>query len=424
MTNNKLGSLVWVLIAAALLVSALFFAGRVVAADCRKTGEVCVAPNETRNIQGLSVFRECWEWRNTYECRSTDMVNDCQRLRDRGCSQLGSVCVHYDAAGTCSMYEQSYQCPDQPEIVTERTVCDQTAFCQDDGAACFDTSSPPDSDLGQSVALMEAVRQAGVYGLDPNEVEIFKGYLERCTVKVLGGSTIKSCCESSGGGASFSNNAMLGAGMSVAGEAGGEAARLGSKYVYDALYQQVDSSLMNKGLDAMNSWASGLGDGTFNPSFSMYGFTFEFSMANGFQFTGFDPYSFAISVAIMVVMEWLECDTSEQVVGMKRGLGLCVHVRTYCSSEVLGACVERKQEHCCFNSKLAKIINRQGRTQLGLPMDQCGGFDQDQILALDFSAMDLSEFIADVVPAEPDLAQMTDRVGQSVEERVQDYYSR
>lgn len=393
-------------------------------ADCRKTGEVCVAPNQTRNIQGLSVFRECWEWQNTYECRSDAMINDCQPLRDRGCSQVGSVCVHYDASGTCSMYEQSYQCPDQPETVTERTVCDQTAFCQDDGTACFDTSSPPDQDLGQSVALMEAVRQAGVYGLDPNEVEIFKGYLERCTVKVLGGSTIKSCCESSGGGGAFTNYAMLGAGMTVAGEAGREAVVLGSKYVYDALYQQVDSSLMNKGLDAMNSWASGLGDGTFNPSFSMYGFTFEFTFANGFQFTGFDPYSFAASVAIMVIMEWLECDTSEQVLSLKRGQNLCVHVRTYCSSEVLGTCVERKQEHCCFNSKLAKLINRQGRAQLGLPLTSCAGFDQAQLESLDFSAMDLSEFIADVVPKDPDVSQMTDRVGQTVEERVQDYYNR
>lgn len=408
-----------------LLALALLAAvGSLHAADCRKTGEVCTAPNQTRNINGVPVTRDCWEYTATYECRSANMVNDCQPLRDRGCSQLGSTCVERDSLGACVMYEQSYQCPDKPETVTERTVCDQTAFCQDDGAACFDTGSPPDQDFTTSVVMAEAARQAGVYGIDPTTVEIFKGYKESCTVKVAGGSTIKSCCKSSGGGDAFTNNALLGAGLTVAGEAAGEAAALGSKYVYDALYQTVDSSIVNKGLDAMNSWASSLGDGAFNPGFSMYGFTFEFSFANGFQFTGFDPYSFASSVAIMVVMDWLACETDEQVLAMKRGQNLCVHIRTYCSKKVLRMCIEKKQEYCCFNSKLAKLINRQGRAQLGLPMNSCGGFTQAQLESLDFSAMDLSEFIADIVPEDPDLGGMTSRVEETVQQRVQDYYQR
>ena len=68
---------------------------------------------------------------------------------------------------------------------------------------------------------------------------------------------------------------------------------------------------------------------------------------------------------------------------MKRGQNLCVHVGTYCSRKVLGVCLEKKERHCCFNSKLARIINRQGRAQLGLPMNSCGGFNQAQLQALE-----------------------------------------
>lgn len=92
------------------------------APDCQKTGTVCTAPNQTRNVSGLSVFRECWEYQDTYQCRSQNMVNDCQPLRDKGCSQIGSSCVERDDSGTCVMYEQKYNCPDKPETYTEKTV--------------------------------------------------------------------------------------------------------------------------------------------------------------------------------------------------------------------------------------------------------------------------------------------------------------
>jgi len=185
--------------------------------------------------------------------------------------------------------------------------------------------------------------------------------------------------------------------------------------------------LIDKGLGAMNSWASGLGDGVFNPQFGFYGFTFEFTFfeftfANGFQFVGFDPYSFALSVAIMLVQEWLSCDSAEQVMAMKRGQNLCVHIETYCSKKVLKVCVEKKERHCCFNSKLAKIINRQGRAQLGMPMNSCGGFNQAQLQALDFSRIDLSEFIADIVPKDVPASTMSNRVQQTVNQKVQSYY--
>ncbi len=386
------------------------------AADCIKAGEVCADGPGTKEVFGVPVYRECWNYRSTYQCRGSTVISDCQALRDKGCTQIGSKCVEELENGACAFYEQQYQCPDKPKVVKKITVCD-SAFCQADGSGCFDTSYPNDEDFTKTAVMMEAARQAGVYGVEIGKVALFKGYDESCTIKVVGGATIKSCCRSSGGGGTFTNYALLSAGIAVGKEAGRQALKLGSKYLYDSLYGTVDSALVNKGLGAMNSWASGIGKGTFSPTFSYYGFSFQFSFANGFQMVGFNPYSFAAQIAIMLINEWLACGTDEQAMSLKRGQNLCVHYDTYCSKRIPGirTCIEKKERHCCFNSKLAKLVNVQGKAQLGLGLEGCRGFTKEELERLDFSQMDLSEFIADIAPKGADLEKMKDAARQAVD---------
>jgi conjugal transfer mating pair stabilization protein TraN len=319
----------------------------------------------------------------------------------------------------------TFQCPDKPSTVTERNVCD-TALCQADGTGCFNTTRPADKDFGQAAAMMEASREAGVYGLKDGSVEIFKGFMEECSVKTIGGSSIKSCCASAGGGAGFTNYAVLGLTAKAAYAAGKEEIKAGSKYVYDALFQSQDASLIQDGMGAV---AGGLSDGAAEgvasqagTNFGTYGFEFSYSSAGGFEFVGFDPYSFAFAVAVAIVTEWLSCDQEEQVMQMKRGQNLCVYISSYCSSKILGVCVEKKERHCCFNSVLAKLINRQGRQQLGMPMEQCGGFNQAQLQALDFSRIDLSEFIATIVPRDVNSGELKGPVSDTVNKKVSDFY--
>lgn len=58
---------------------------------------------------------------------------------------------------------------------------------------------------------------------------------------------------------------------------------------------------------------------------------------------------------------------------------------TYCSEElnliVTKICIEHTKSYCCYNSRLARIINEQGRGQIGkgwggAESPQCGGFTQ------------------------------------------------
>ncbi len=130
----------------------------------------------------------------------------------------------------------------------------------------------------------------------------------------------------------------------------------------------------------------------------------------------FDPWSLAIAVVIYIVMSLTSCSEGEGKLAMKEGAGLCHATGSYCSSclRILGACVsclEHTTGKCCFNSKLARIINEQGRRQFGkgwggAQTPDCSGFTLFQLQSMDFAAMDLSEFYASIVPSLPNLGAL------------------
>ncbi|MCP5400527.1 MAG: conjugal transfer protein TraN [Sphingomonas sp.] len=122
---------------------------------------------------------------------------------------------------------------------------------------------------------------------------------------------------------------------------------------------------------------------------------------------GIDPTSIAISLAINFMIEVLlqGCDQQDMETGMLRGSDMCHEIGKYCSSKILGICVQKSIGHCCFNTKLGRIIQEQGRPQLisfnalgwgTAKHPYCRGFTPEEFQALDFSKMDLSEYYADI----------------------------
>lgn len=122
---------------------------------------------------------------------------------------------------------------------------------------------------------------------------------------------------------------------------------------------------------------------------------------------GFDPTSIAISLAVNFMIDFLfsGCDQQDMETAMLRSSGMCHEVGSYCTTSFLGVCLQKARGHCCFNTKIGRIIQEQGRPQLksfnGLgwgtaskPM--CRGFTPEEFQALDFSKMDLSEYYADI----------------------------
>lgn len=96
------------------------------------------------------------------------------------------------------------------------------------------------------------------------------------------------------------------------------------------------------------------------------------------------------------------CSSEENVLGKAKEKNTVIYVGTYCDKKVLGKCIRRKSSYCVFDSKLARIIQYQGRSgQLGVGFGSaqnpdCRGVTVDELQRLDFNAMDYSDFYAEL----------------------------
>lgn len=422
--------------------------------NCVRAEQACTDSTPCKTVNGLRVCLNtvsplpkgaqsagdsCWAWSEEYTCTSTTLRHDCQELIDRGCTQVSTDCLDRLPAGACDLGERTYSCQTSPEVQTQRTVCDRPSLCTD-GVGCFDTSHPGDEDFGPVVATLEVAREAGVYGADQR---LFKGVAEQCHKKLFG---LVNCCKKGGGGAARSNHSLLSGAIQGVSAGGQLAVNAGSKYLFDFMYPQY-AGYLEAGAQAMISPEVLFTPTNWQPSFSFYGLT----LSTGTMSTGllggpihslgslgsfnfyFDPYALAAAVVLQMLSEWLSCAEAEQLLAMHRDAHLCVHVGSFCSRRVpiLKTCIEQTQSHCCFNSRLARIIHEQGRAQVGRgwgsgKRPDCSGFTPDEFAQIDFSRIDLSEFIAEVVASVrvPSASAIGQNVQSTVQQRVQSYYRR
>jgi conjugal transfer mating pair stabilization protein TraN len=381
---------------------------------CTKTSSQCL-DNQDKTFSGFTFSRECWRYRDEYTCGTNNPgLKTCQGLVDNGCQLIpgSQACTNTLADGTCGTKQFVYQCGTPAwSTQTAETTCDASPYCIN--GVCYDTSRPADPDFASAVTAMETARQAGTY-MDTTTQEVFKGEASSCRRKLFG---LNNCCKpgkSSGG--SWTNAALMNAGGKAVTTFGRKS--LGSNYMYDALF--ADGGLIGQGWMAKSMESAGLidplGANAFN--FDVYGFQFSWSSGGGIGFTGFDPWSFAASIALQYVLsELMNCDKGDQMTATKRGQELCHYMGSYCSRKLLFACQEQKESYCCFNSKLAKAINIQGKQQLGLPMGtaknpQCGGLTVADIGSIDFARLDLREFLASIAPNPVSSSQALDNVAK------------
>jgi conjugal transfer mating pair stabilization protein TraN len=127
---------------------------------------------------------------------------------------------------------------------------------------------------------------------------------------------------------------------------------------------------------------------------------------------------------VPLLTPWL-CSSAEKQLDEKDDKGLCHKLGSYCSDKVLGICVTSKDAYCCFESKLSRILQEQGRPQIGKPWgkpksETCKGFTLDEFSHLDLSVMDFSEVYAEFT----DAAKLPDEIETSkqIQERIKAYY--
>ncbi|MBX9744370.1 MAG: conjugal transfer protein TraN [Chlamydiales bacterium] len=98
-----------------------------------------------------------------------------------------------------------------------------------------------------------------------------------------------------------------------------------------------------------------------------------------------------------VASKLCHCNAVEKDLAVKRDEGKCHYVGTYKKN----LNTEKVQTYCCFPTRLARVIQEEGRKQLGMEWGtpespKCSGFTVNQMRSLDFTQIDLSEVIDDL----------------------------
>ncbi|MCZ6919023.1 MAG: conjugal transfer protein TraN [Rickettsia endosymbiont of Ixodes persulcatus] len=98
------------------------------------------------------------------------------------------------------------------------------------------------------------------------------------------------------------------------------------------------------------------------------------------------------------------CNAEEQALALKRAKGQCYYVGTYCAKKdpIFKKCITKKSTYCCFNSKLARVFQEQGKKQLSISFGtaqhaNCRGFTVEELQRIDFSKFDLEELFSDLL---------------------------
>lgn len=101
------------------------------------------------------------------------------------------------------------------------------------------------------------------------------------------------------------------------------------------------------------------------------------------------------------------CHEYEMDMGVRIATKQCIKVgKKYCAEDALGVCYLRRQDYCCYDSILSRIIMEQASPMLGHDLEQyaeeiidgskirsCPGLTPDQLSSMDWNKIDLSEWI-------------------------------
>ncbi len=382
---------------------------------------------------------------------SNQVDNGCTSFQSNSaCSLINSVCSNQTYLGVgnnqCLQFQQTYSCLDQSADASSTVANSLPAVCNAPliqsstltlgGSSLSSVRSavalPSTNAFSQAAIAMEVASEMQTYsGCSGNDPEacvgklLFSGVPESCSKGWLG---LKNCCATQSGAKSNSAilGMLLGSSASVIKYIGETAVDTASPYVFDAMYVSgaytqgmasaltqsanvitnsqgfADSTIFASSGVSLGAFGFTLGMGSAPASSGLFGATsqldFLSSSTNGY-FVSFNPYVFAGSLAISVVESLEQCTPSENLLAMHRRQDLSVYVSESCSESlpITGQCLSYKDNFCSFNGVLGKIINQQGKAQLGMEFSSCVGLSSLEIAKLDFSKINFSEFTGQII---------------------------
>ncbi|MBT43600.1 MAG: hypothetical protein CMF12_13905 [Idiomarina sp.] len=168
------------------------------------------------------------------------------------------------------------------------------------------------------------------------------------------------------------------------GEGGmGVVAQTVSQFIYDALPAELGNMLFTTTATEAGTQVTGYAPGLESAMDFIGGVMFWYSV-----------YQMAQLIGSLLTA----CDDTDNDTALKKEMRQCYPVDDkYCTKEVLGICYMRRQDYCCYPSMLSRIIMEQAHVILDKDMSSCSGLNHEELQALDFNEIDLSEWIATLV---------------------------
>lgn len=295
------------------------------------------------------------------------------------------------SSGACSAScTQTAVCTSTPAPSTATCPTDGALACQDNAGvmqcspnSCIDTSTTlPVAETIDTNSMLQNDGARNADGSCGGQLIIFSGKVSQC--RPSGWQTLsRNCCDSDGKTLSDSYGSMTELTLAI----------------------QTVQLVYNAAVIAYTTYSYATSIGVSSAAAAEAGAT----MAGEYLTVAVDPTTLAVAVAVAVILDMYAkaCDKDEMMTALLNKSGYCHYTGSYCKEKWADKCVQRARTYCCFNSKMARIIQEQGRPQLksfasgwasGDPRrPDCRGFTAQEFQLLDFSKMDFTEYYEELM---------------------------
>ncbi len=385
---------------------------------CNIIGKRCIDDKQTRVINGVEVKKPCWEYEYFKECHKDEYVDYCRGVKNvSGCEQISSNCIKSEEDGFCSEKLEQYQCGsllnkgDEVKLLdTEYTVTKDEL----DTKECTAHEISNDCEEIENKCI-EGAETRNINGKDvykecwkyQKQYSCFNGSLisdckelkNKCTL-------VKTTCLSKNNNGSCKHNENVYECLNITGKIPKSNNCKSAKYCIDGDCEEVKYA-RNQNIGAAISGLSLLS--SIKKDLSQEECAKGAASCKIFRGNNSSCKINTLSARNCCRDKgWLkdagllECAEDEKLLAVRKERGLCHFVGSYKSKKIFGKSYEKKQSYCCFDSKLARIVQEQGRQQLGIGWGEpknpnCAPLSIEDLQRIDFNRVDLREVYGDLL---------------------------
>lgn len=318
---------------------------------------------------------DCDDLVRTYG-KYTETAHTCDPWIDIGCTEVDEPCRTED----CTTRTRHYRCREEGCTQYQTTVlCSTCTPDPPNPPTCITTDTPANTDFGLATAMLEGqVTAEQNRENDGVEITAFPGFAQSCSSNPL-----INCCTQASAQETAANIQQGIQAMQMAMNAYKAYEAFSTAYTATTTLVEVYGYAMTEAAQMVASEMMS----------SYFASMFAFSWAGVVM---------VVIMAVALLMQMLmTCDEASTETAVKKNMGLCVEVGEYCSQKILFACWGKKHAACCFVNRLARIIQEQGRAQLGIgwgdpKAPDCRGLTVEELQAIDWERIDFSEYIAEL----------------------------